>query len=1132
MSADSLNYRIGVDVGDRSVGLAAIEFDDDGFPIKKLAMVTFRHDGGMDPATGKTPKSRKETAGVARRTMRMRRRKKKRIKELDKKLRDLGYFVPRDEEPQTYEAWSSRARLAESRFEDPQECGEHLVRAVRHMARHRGWRNPWWSFSQLEEASQKSSETFGRILERAQHEWGERVSDNATLGMLGALAANNNILLRPRRYEHNPKTGKNAEKLNVRGQEPILLDKVRQEDVLAELRRICKVQGIEDQYPELAHTVFTQVRPYVPTERVGKDPLQPMKIRASRASLEFQEFRIRDAVANLRIRVGGSERRPLTEEEYDRAVDYLMEYSDTAPPTWGEVADELEIAENTLIAPVIDDVRLNVAPYDRSSAIVEAKLKRKTQARQWWDDDANLDLRSQLILLVSDATDDTARIAENSGLLEVFESWSDEEKQTLQDLKFDSGRAAYSIDTLNKLNAYMHEHRVGLHEARQNVFGVSDTWRPPRDRLDEPTGQPTVDRVLTIVRRFILDCERAWGCPQKIVVEHARTGLMGPSQRADVLKEIARNRNANERIRQELREGGIEAPNRADIRRNSIIQDQESQCLYCGKEVGVLTAELDHIVPRAGGGSSKRENLAAVCRACNASKGSRPFAVWAGPARLERTILRLRELQAFKTKSKKRTLNAIIRRLKQREEDEPIDERSLASTSYAATSIRERLEQHFNDDLPDGFAPVSVDVYGGSLTRESRRAGGIDKSIMLRGQSDKNRFDVRHHAIDAAVMTLLNPSVAVTLEQRRMLKQENDYSSPRVQHDNGWRDFIGRGEASQSKFLHWKKTAVVLADLISEAIEQDTIPVVNPLRLRPQNGSVHKDTVEAVLERTVGDSWTDKQVSRIVDPNTYIAFLSLLGRKKELDADHQRLVSVSAGVKLLADERVQIFPEEAASILTPRGVVKIGDSIHHARLYGWKNQRGDIQVGMLRVFGAEFPWFMRESGVKDILRVPIPQGSQSYRDLAATTRKFIENGQATEFGWITQNDEIEISAEEYLATDKGDILSDFLGVLPEIRWKVTGIEDNRRIRLRPLLLSSEAIPNMLNGRLLTQEEHDLIALVINKGVRVVVSTFLALPSTKIIRRNNLGIPRWRGNGHLPTSLDIQRAATQALEGRD
>ncbi|MFC2312356.1 MAG: hypothetical protein ACFNKJ_08105, partial [Rothia dentocariosa] len=192
----------------------------------------------------------------------------------------------------------------------------------------------------------------------------------------------------------------------------------------------------------------------------------------------------------------------------------------------------------------------------------------------------------------------------------------------------------------------------------------------------------------------------------------------------------------------------------------------------------------------------------------------------------------------------------------------------------------------------------------------------------------------------------------------------------------------------------------------------------------------------------------------------------------------------------------------------------------------------DIQVGMLRVFGAEFPWFMRESGVKDILRVPIPQGSQSYRDLAATTRKFIENGQATEFGWITQNDEIEISAEEYLATDKGDILSDFLTVLPENRWKVVGIGDNRRFKIRPLLLSNEIIPDTLNGRSIKSEERDLIVSVLDKGVRVVASTLLTLPSTKIIRRNNLGIPRWRGNSHLPTSLDIQRAATQALEGRD
>ncbi len=325
---------------------------------------------------------------------------------------------------------------------------------------------------------------------------------------------------------------------------------------------------------------------------------------------------------------------------------------------------------------------------------------------------------------------------------------------------------------------------------------------------------------------------------------------------------------------------------------------------------------------------------------------------------------------------------------------------------------------------------------------------------------------------------------------------------------------------------------MVLADLISEAIEQDTIPVVNPLRLRPQNGSVHKDTVEAVLERTVGDSWTDKQVSRIVDPDTYIAFLSLLGKKKELEADHQRLVSVSAGVKLLAEERVQIFPEEAASILTPRGVVKIGDSIHHARLYGWKNQRGDIQVGMLRVFGAEFPWFMRESGVKDILRVPIPQGSQSYRDLAPTVRKNIENDKAVEFGWFTQNDELEIDPFDYIQHGGKDKLARFLSYMPESRWRIDGISMNNKLRIRPNLLSGEELPAKVYGKELSEEQYKLLEETLKTGLIIATEGLLSLKSARIVRRNNLGIPRWRGNGHLPTSLDIQRAAAQALEGRD
>lgn len=1131
MSTDMKNYRIGVDVGDRSVGLAAIEFDDAGLPIKKLALVTFRHDGGLDPTKNKTPMSRKETRGIARRTMRMNRRRKQRLRDLDKVLEKLGYTVPEGPEPETYEAWTSRALLASIKLASADELNEHLVRAVRHMARHRGWANPWWSLDQLEKASQEPSETFEIILARARELFGEKVPVNPTLGMLGALAANNEVLMRPRR-NYNAKEANNPKKagkyLADYGTQPLMAAKVRQEDQLAELRRICEVQGIEDQYEALREAVFTHVRPYVPKDRVGKDPLSPSEIRASRASLEFQEFRILDSVANLRVRTDSHSKRELSESEYDTAVDFLMSYTGKEQPSWADVAEEIGVPGNRLIAPVLEDVQQKTAPFDRSSAAFEKAMNKKTEARQWWESNDDDQLRSLFIMFLADATDDTAEAAVEAGLYELFESWPEEEREALSNIAFESGRAGYSATTLSKLSEYMHEHRVGLHEARKAVFGVDDTWRPPLAKLEEQTGQPTVDRVLTILRRFVLDCERQWGRPQAITVEHARTGLMGPAQRQDILREQKKNREENERIRNELRESGVENPKRVDVRRHLVIQEQECQCLYCGTMITTTTSELDHIVPRAGGGSSRRENLAAVCRYCNAMKSNTPFYRWASPEKLKETIDRVRQLKAFKDPKKAKMLKNQIRRLKQTEADDPIDERSLASTSYAAVAVRERLEQHFNEGLAlDDKSRVALDVYAGAVTRESRRAGGIDERILLRGEHDKNRFDVRHHAVDAAVMTLLNRSVALTLEQRHQMKRE----SMETKRDNGWRDFTGLAPTSQEKFLEWRKAATVLGDLLAEAIEDDSIAVVSPLRLRPQNGSVHDDTINAVKKLTLGSAWPADAVKRIVDPEIYLAMKDVLGKLKELPEDSARSLELSDGRYIEADDEVLFFPKKAASILTPRGAAEIGDSIHHARLYSWLTKKGELKFGMLRVYGAEFPWLMRESGSRDVLRMPIHPGSQSFRGMQDGVRKAVESGEAVEFAWITQDDELEFDPEDYIAHGGDDELNRLLQVMPERRWRVDGFYNAGTLRIRPALLSAEQLPSELQKKVAskTLSDVELILLrAVQRGLFVATGGFLPLESLKVIRRNNLGFPRWRGNGNLPTSFEVRSSALRAL----
>ena len=317
----------------------------------------------------------------------------------------------------------------------------------------------------------------------------------------------------------------------------------------------------------------------------------------------------------------------------------------------------------------------------------------------------------------------------------------------------------------------------------------------------------------------------------------------------------------------------------------------------------------------------------------------------------------------------------------------------------------------------------------------------------------------------------------------------------------------------------------MLADLLAEAIAEDSIPVINPLRLTPRNGSVHKDTLSSLDMMYLGGSWSSKEIARVVDPDIYLALMELLGRATTLDEDPQRSLTVKGKV-LQADQEVKLFPESAASILAGTGAVKIGDSLHHARLYAWPTKKGH-EIGMLRVFGAEFPWLFRTYGTKNALTVPIHPGSQSYRDMKDTLRKKIESGEAREIGWITQGDEIEIKIESYL--QENDELGRFINLIPENRWKIDGFNDNGRLRLRPILLSYEEIPESYGEDVLGAKNHQLIRKVLERGAIITAGKILGAEGTKVLRRNHLGAPVWQGQQEA-RSLDISRAITEKLEG--
>ena len=68
---DDLRYRVGIDVGLKSIGFCAVEVDDKDQPLRLLNSMVFIHDAGVDPNENKAAKSRKLTAGVARRILRI-----------------------------------------------------------------------------------------------------------------------------------------------------------------------------------------------------------------------------------------------------------------------------------------------------------------------------------------------------------------------------------------------------------------------------------------------------------------------------------------------------------------------------------------------------------------------------------------------------------------------------------------------------------------------------------------------------------------------------------------------------------------------------------------------------------------------------------------------------------------------------------------------------------------------------------------------------------------------------------------------------------------------------------------------------------------------------------------------------
>lgn len=926
-------YRIGIDVGLNSVGFAAIEVDGQGKPLSILNSVVYVHDGGVDPTEVRgARRSRRAIAGHARRVRRQIRNRKARLEALDRFLVENGYpIVSHEDLVDSYEPWLTRKQLVEEKLEGAEQK-EAISIALRHIARHRGWRNPWQRFELLYEDVPNSDllEAFRSRVQKACG--GESISEDLTPAQLVCE------LFKDESMRNDVRIRGEVIQPSVIGS--VEMHRIHQSDFANEIRRIGRIQGMsDDTVKSFIDYVFYAEKPgkHI-TERVGRCALQPDQPRAGRWTIAFQKFKIVSVVANLRIKNGGQER-VLTSEERLQIFDFLMSVDEVDKVTWSDIAEEvLKIPRRNLVgtakASMEGERPSGNPPFNVTDARIQSS---KSQVLKTWWSSADDDAREALLQLINNAGELTEDWPGFDAVKEFVMNPSDDvleafDKLSGKENSLPKGRAAYSIDTLNRLTNYMLENSVDLHEARKAVFNLQDDWAPPVDDIGSPVGHPTVDRVLKIVNRYLRAITERYGVPERVTIEHARDAFTSEEARKE--KDDEANRRARVRRAKvddwKQKYGVAGDTRRSDIRKIEALERQRNECLYCGRKgITFGDCEIDHILPQSGSGSDNRTtNLAATCGPCNTSKRGQLFLEWAPTKSVnpEDVYERVKYWDVdLPTKTAQQSFKKeVLRRLRATELGE-FDNRSIESVAWMANLLRARIEGYYQDSSTSDGGRVQVGVFPGAITATARKASGFEGRVQLIGGNGKTRFDRRHHAMDAVVIAMMSPSVAKSLKIREEMREaEHLQGSDR----RAYREFRGETEGDRVLYRRWQAAMDDLVGLFNEQLEGDVVPVIKPLRLRLADSAIHGETIYTFNDfkkgkkkkvnpvvKIVGDAWTRDELDHVETAKVRTALSRLpdfnrdaRGEEPVLTEDSSRRISLN-GKLLEANDKVQLLSE-------------------------------------------------------------------------------------------------------------------------------------------------------------------------------------------------------------------------------
>ncbi|MGB7210066.1 MAG: type II CRISPR RNA-guided endonuclease Cas9 [Pyrinomonadaceae bacterium] len=460
-------------------------------------------------------------------------------------------------------------------------------------------------------------------------------------------------------------------------------------------------------------------------------------------------------------------------------------------------------------------------------------------------------------------TEDFIRIETETALekrLREYWKFNDVQVVKLIKLELESGYSRCSLKAIRKILPLMKEGKrydeatteiYGDHRGQSKAHSFARLEAPPADLRN-----PIVAKALNEMRKVVNAIVREYGLPDEIRLEMARDLKLTKKQKLRVQNQIKKNEAANKLAEQFYQQKfGMENVSGTDKLRYRLWKEAGEKCPYTGIPIPPETLlgdqwDIEHIIPysRSFDDSYMNKTLCEAKFNRETKLNKTPFEIF-GDDEQARFEMGQRITSMPFGKRRKFELQEI-------DEDKMVA-RMLSDTRYICREARGYLRQLYPYSPDEG---KYVQVVAGGSTAKLRYNWHVN-AILADGDIDvKNRWDHRHHAIDAIVIALTDRALFQRISklaaqnEERLRKSLKGLPLP-------WDDFLNDvGESVNSIVVSHAPTRRIRGQLFEETAYGPTTteglyvvrkPLASITAAMIKKGEIVDQTVRVLIENRV-----------------------------------------------------------------------------------------------------------------------------------------------------------------------------------------------------------------------------------------------------------------------------------------